>query len=494
MDSPSLAKSDAVGAAIKFVAIGSYDGKVRLLSQFSWKLAFTLPLIHPKDMEAGLRPPSFGGKGQAEGAEGESLDGSSVLDPQYGSAIGEGSLLLVVEIPGTRVQASHLAQAAMSAHRSTASSVATSSIADSTVVGSVMTLGRDDNFRIVAAGGLEAHDADDAAGAADPTLRHARAGKLRTKLRRSIAAAPLSGSAASGISKVTNNLPLTEKSLSLIANNPQLDDSFSRGIEGDTSNIDDEDDNDDTCFAPQNLSELPSTSAAGKTTAQRGTTAGSDPLTSRSKQTGPTSSAPMGVSWVSFSSDNQVLAAREDRYPRCLWLWQPHKAQLISILVMMENVSCAQWNNSCRHQHHEQQCSDGIGSEEENVASSNTVGASSEYQHGIDDSASADYEGPILAFCTGTSRVYFWTSKWGPVYAPVPKLAASQSSHRSAPRGAKAAPGSGSGKFSVTRLQWSSTVRNRLILSGKESHCVCDVQFDSLSIRRKAKMKLSGGK
>lgn len=36
------------------VAVGSFDGIVRILSPLSWKLAFELPLTHPKDMQPGL--------------------------------------------------------------------------------------------------------------------------------------------------------------------------------------------------------------------------------------------------------------------------------------------------------------------------------------------------------------------------------------------------------------------------------------------------------
>jgi hypothetical protein len=36
------------------VAVSSFDGIVRILSPLSWKLAFELPLAHPKDMQPGL--------------------------------------------------------------------------------------------------------------------------------------------------------------------------------------------------------------------------------------------------------------------------------------------------------------------------------------------------------------------------------------------------------------------------------------------------------
>jgi hypothetical protein len=61
---PTLPPPQASSAAAKkepllavtgsLVSIGSYDGVVRILSPLSWKLAFELPLIHPKDMQPGL--------------------------------------------------------------------------------------------------------------------------------------------------------------------------------------------------------------------------------------------------------------------------------------------------------------------------------------------------------------------------------------------------------------------------------------------------------
>ena len=45
----TTAKSSA-----QLMAIGSYDGKVRLLSIRSWQPAFVLPLVHPREMDVGV--------------------------------------------------------------------------------------------------------------------------------------------------------------------------------------------------------------------------------------------------------------------------------------------------------------------------------------------------------------------------------------------------------------------------------------------------------
>ena len=39
----------------QLLAIGSYDGQIRLLSSRLWKLAFVLPLVHPSEMVDCLR-------------------------------------------------------------------------------------------------------------------------------------------------------------------------------------------------------------------------------------------------------------------------------------------------------------------------------------------------------------------------------------------------------------------------------------------------------
>ena len=38
----------------QYIALGSYDGKIRLFSTVSWQMAFELPLMHSKDMHPGL--------------------------------------------------------------------------------------------------------------------------------------------------------------------------------------------------------------------------------------------------------------------------------------------------------------------------------------------------------------------------------------------------------------------------------------------------------
>ena len=41
-------RAESAARMTALVAIGSYDGNIRLLSTRSWELAFVLPLLHPK--------------------------------------------------------------------------------------------------------------------------------------------------------------------------------------------------------------------------------------------------------------------------------------------------------------------------------------------------------------------------------------------------------------------------------------------------------------
>ena len=133
---------------------------------------------------------------------------------------------------------------------------------------------------------------------------------------------------------------------------------------------------------------------------------------------------PMGVSWVGFCDDGQYLAAREDTYPRCLWVWSPMQSQLESLLVMQETITCSQWRPT-------------------------THGNRSDLP-------------PILAFCTGNSRVYFWTPR-GSTLADAADLQSDEVG----------------GIPTVTSLKWSSNGK-QLLLRSKESHCTCDINFDNL--------------
>jgi hypothetical protein len=133
----------------------------------------------------------------------------------------------------------------------------------------------------------------------------------------------------------------------------------------------------------------------------------------------------MGASWIGWSADGTYLAAREDSYPRCLWIWQGLRAQLVTIIVQVEAITCARWRPV------------------------------SKVLTGESNSEDVQDAYPLLAFCTGSGRVYFWTPTTGVSYVDIPKSEVSLSAHS---------------------LQWFEDGKKLLII-GRESFSICDVTF-----------------
>lgn len=75
--------------------------------------------------------------------------------------------------------------------------------------------------------------------------------------------------------------------------------------------------------------------------------------------------------------------------PRCLWVWSTLEAKLQALIIQIDPILCAQWRPSVE----EKEGEEGDG-EERNGYNSKT---------------------PVLAFCTGTARIYFWTPKEGSI-------------------------------------------------------------------------------
>lgn len=147
---------------------------------------------------------------------------------------------------------------------------------------------------------------------------------------------------------------------------------------------------------------------------------------------------PSGVSWFGWSADGLLCAGLEESFPRCIWVWEGLKARAVDLLVQLDTITCARWRPVC-------------AVEEKSVS-------------GISTSYSAM---SLLAFCTGSSRIYFWTVESGPFYADLPPVPSSDGTDPAAVR----APVVG-----VSWLKWSNDGR-RLIVGGRESFCTCDVTF-----------------
>jgi hypothetical protein len=181
----------------------------------------------------------------------------------------------------------------------------------------------------------------------------------------------------------------------------------------------------------------------------------------------------MGVSWHSRSASGGLLAAREASMPRCLWIWNALDASLRAIVVQLDNITCAQWRPA-------------VPSEDSEQPSSPSSSSSS---------PSSSSAASLLAFCVGTSRVYFWSDngangrlQWADLSGPdvssaranksdVKSLNFSFTTTTTATTTATTAATSTSAPLSsvsVNALQWSSDGK-RLLLKGKEHFVMCDV-------------------
>lgn len=169
-----------------------------------------------------------------------------------------------------------------------------------------------------------------------------------------------------------------------------------------------------------------------------------------------------GVSWIGWSSCGQYMAAREESYPRCLWIWHGLEARLCDLLVQLDNIVCARWQPKAQS----------------------------------DENDGSEYDGPVLAFCCNTPRVYFWTlhgSSWADLphmtasletSLPKPPISSKLSSSRTTTFSMLNPPSSNSDdtrgivELPINSLKWSPDGK-RLLLIGKERFCVCDVTFTS---------------
>ena len=137
-----------------------------------------------------------------------------------------------------------------------------------------------------------------------------------------------------------------------------------------------------------------------------------------------------GCCWVGRSPCGRYLAARDASMARCLWVWNPLNGALVALLVQVECVTSAEWRG---------------GGEGE----------------------------AVLAFCTGTPRVYFWRGGSGQVEW-VDVGGGGGVGESSVLSGVTATVAAGKA-MPVTSLQWCGDGR-RLLLRGKEGCVVCDVE------------------
>lgn len=130
-----------------------------------------------------------------------------------------------------------------------------------------------------------------------------------------------------------------------------------------------------------------------------------------------------------------MLAARSEAIPRCLWIWDGINGHLAALLVQISAVTCARWRP---------------------------------FQTG------RPHLKPLLAFCTGVPRVYFWSpdgASW--IDMPVQAVVEGEDANNETALGGASGTG-GDGRLLVQSLKWSPDGR-RLLCLGKASFCSVDV-------------------
>jgi hypothetical protein len=403
----------AASPECKFIALGSFDGKVRLMSVYSWQVAFALPLLHPRDMDVGFNCRR---------------------------------LLPTVEVP--------------------ASAAATARFGSTNAVTSEE---------------VEAEDALALGGEAPPaTVRQVQVSPAK-QLMRTVRYKP------------ANQHVLLDRDGNVIQTGVM---GLERAVKAGEGEEEEADEQALLCmesfFTLRALKSLPRAQAfhlEGKRTASAmssstrrptaGTSGGASSSTSSAAGAGSASGFPaVGVSWVGWSSTGQFLAAREEAHPRCLWVWRPLQAQLMAVLVMLEPVTCARWRPVPAATVTGLPAVPPVWPISSSAADLPPVPSSSAGEAAPSNGGGVRQivaeENELLAFCTNTSRVYFWSASRGVTFSDMHSLTVDeegQKEEKVAPSGSSGGSGQG---FAVASLMWSKDGRS-LILRGKEAHCFCRV-------------------
>jgi len=124
-----------------------------------------------------------------------------------------------------------------------------------------------------------------------------------------------------------------------------------------------------------------------------------------------------GVSWMGWSGDGTLVAAREDSQPQCLWVWHALEARLSALMVNIDAITCARWRPLV---------------------------------------AGAIKHTPLLAYVCNSPRVYFWSPTKGPHWTDLPPINAS---------------------IGINAITFSAD-GSRLLLQGRESLCVLTLALE----------------
>ena len=142
----------------------------------------------------------------------------------------------------------------------------------------------------------------------------------------------------------------------------------------------------------------------------------------------------MGVQWQQFCPcSGKYLACREESQLRCMWIWSMVDVKLCSVLLLQDNILGSAWRPAL-------------------------------------PSFSAT-RAPLLAICTGTSRIYFYAPTasnplfWADAPVPPPVVLTGQL----LPTNSSPIP--------ISSLQWSPD-GSLLLLQSRESFLTCSVSWD----------------
>ena len=182
----------------------------------------------------------------------------------------------------------------------------------------------------------------------------------------------------------------------------------------------------------------------------------------------------VGVSWMGWSPDGDIIAARDDKYPRCIWIYRPLEAQLLALIVQLEPITCSAWRPLP------------VIVDNNDTGTSTMDGTTTTGSSLSTTIQSVSTSFPVLAFCTGNNRVYFWTPIAGATWAVCPANITnnyttidSSSPSSNAEETLLNSMSKTKTTLAISSLHWSDDGQY-LLVQGREAHCVCKISFLSL--------------
>ena len=147
-----------------------------------------------------------------------------------------------------------------------------------------------------------------------------------------------------------------------------------------------------------------------------------------------------GAFGLNYSADGTLLVAREESMPRCIWLWDVERVKLVAVIVQLENVLQARWQPN------------------------------------------PELNKNVIAFCTGTPRVYFWVAdgSHGNIGDKIARKENGETDEICPSISGTTfwSPLPDSDSFQVMNLRWNAA-GNKIVAIGRDRFCCCDIMFNS---------------